>query len=246
MIIWFSAVRGLRSNPVTRLFRDVHAGNVLAEYVVAWLASSALIVAWSFAFVSARCATAGSLTPAHVSTTFEASHPRLNVRAIDDALVQTRLPFREPRDPSKPETGTAASDPLRTVDVTPRRDGDLRHLRQVVARAAHRRGVPSHILAGLADDESSWRPHVVGKHGEVGLFQLKAGTAAWCGITDRRQADQNADCGARYLAAQFETFGTWELALVAFKAGPSLIPEHIPAASWDYARRALLKAEAYR
>lgn len=119
-------------------------------------------------------------------------------------------------------------------------------LRRIVASAAFDHGIPAHILAGLVEDESSWSPAATGKNGEVGLLQLKQGTAAWCGIKDRRRPEQNADCGARYLAAQFAAFGTWELALVAFKAGPAAIPENIPAASWAYAQRALLRAEAYR
>jgi soluble lytic murein transglycosylase-like protein len=106
--------------------------------------------------------------------------------------------------------------------------------------------VPAHILAGLAEDESSWRPEVRGAHGEVGLLQLKRNVARWCGISDRRNPEQNADCGAKYLAAQFVRFGSWELAVVAFKAGPNSIPDNIPASSWAFAHRALQKAEAYR
>lgn len=119
-------------------------------------------------------------------------------------------------------------------------------LRAIVRDSAKAECVPQHILAGLAEDESGWRATVVGKHGEVGLLQLKSAVATWCGIQDRRNPRQNARCGARYLALQFERFGTWELALVAFKAGPEAIPDSIPASSWAYAQRALLKAEAYR
>lgn len=117
----------------------------------------------------------------------------------------------------------------------------------IVLDASARRGVPFHLLAGLAEDESTWREKVHGKHGEQGLFQLKASTATWCGgDVDRLDAAENADCAARYLYAQFERFGSWELAFVAFKAGPETIPERIPATSWEFAQRALLKAEAYR
>jgi soluble lytic murein transglycosylase-like protein len=136
------------------------------------------------------------------------------------------------------------SDPYRAVDVTRWRDSDPLH--RIVDAAAGEEGVPRHILAGLVEDESSWRPKVVGKHGEVGLLQLKKAVATWCGIKDRLNAAQNASCGARYLAAQFARFGSWEMALVAFKAGPGSIPDAIPATSWAYAQRALQKAEAYR
>lgn len=117
----------------------------------------------------------------------------------------------------------------------------------IVADAAGRRGVPIHILAGLAEDESGWRVGAVSEDGAtVGLLQLKQGTADWCGKVDRLDAVQNVDCGARYLYAQFETFGSWELALAAYKAGPARIPEDIPAEAWAYVQRTLVKAEAYR
>lgn len=118
---------------------------------------------------------------------------------------------------------------------------------KTVATAAGRHGVPVHVLAGLVDDESSWRPRARGKHGERGLLQLKSATARWCGgRVDRYNAAQNADCGARYLRAQFDRFGTWQMAIVAFKAGPEAIPDAIPVTSWAFAQRALQKAEAYR
>lgn len=149
-------------------------------------------------------------------------------------------------------TARPASDPHRPVDVTSRERPALHSSRapfalvQIVLVAAESHGVPFHTLAGLVDDESSWRPAAVGSHGEIGLLQLKRGVARWCGIKDRRNPIQNVDCGARYLAAQFDRFGTWELAIVAFKAGPGAIPDNIPASSWAFAQRAMRKAEAYR
>lgn len=119
-------------------------------------------------------------------------------------------------------------------------------LLRIVQVAAKTHGVPVHILAGLAEDESSWRPAVRGRAGEVGLLQLSRAIAKWCGVSDRRNAHQNADCGARYLASLFARFGTWDLALVAFKAGPDGIPEKIPARAWTFAQRTLVRAEAYR
>lgn len=117
----------------------------------------------------------------------------------------------------------------------------------IATTVAGRRRVPVHILAGLIEDESTWNVRAKGKHGEIGLLQLKAATAKWCGgRVNRFDAADNIDCGARYLYAQFERFGTWQMAIVAFKAGPERIPDRIPASSWAFALRALLKSEAYR
>ena len=37
---------------------------------------------------------------------------------------------------------------------------------------------------------------------------------------------ESLDDGARYLRQQFETFGTWRLALAAYNAGPSAVQRH--------------------
>jgi soluble lytic murein transglycosylase-like protein len=121
------------------------------------------------------------------------------------------------------------------------------HLLTLATTIAGEYGVDVPTFAALIEDESAWDPRAVGTHGERGLLQLKAGTARWCGgRINRFEPAANLRCGARYFRAQFDTFGTWELALVAFKAGPASIPDDIPATSWAYAQRTLMKAEAYR
>lgn len=119
-------------------------------------------------------------------------------------------------------------------------------LRVLAASIADEHALDLPIFLALIHDESTWRVRAVGKNGEHGLLQLKAGTAKWCGGLDRFDAEANLRCGARYLRAQFDTFGSWELAVVAFKAGPGSIPDNIPARSWAYAQRTLRKAEALR
>ena len=37
---------------------------------------------------------------------------------------------------------------------------------------------------------------------------------------------ENLDGGARYLRKMFDKFGTWELALAAYNAGPGAVEEH--------------------
>lgn len=181
-------------------------------------------------------------TASQHNTVRPASDPH---RAVDETAGETALQCCPRTETVQPET-----ERLFGVSASPgsgaRAVGSTEDLRTLVSSAADEHGVPPHLLSGLAEDESSWRPTVVGKHGEVGLLQLKSAVATWCGIKDRRDPRQNASCGARYLALQFDRFGTWELALVAFKAGPEVIPDAIPAFSRAYAHRALLKAEAYR
>ena len=43
---------------------------------------------------------------------------------------------------------------------------------------AVRHGLPEGLIAAICQVESSWRPYVVGKAGEIGLCQMKPGTLA--------------------------------------------------------------------
>jgi hypothetical protein len=105
-------------------------------------------------------------------------------------------------------------------------------------------GIPIDLFAALIEDESSWRPDAIGERDEEGLLQLRPSTGQWCGGINRLHADSNLDCGGRWFRACFDTFGSWDLAILAFKAGPERID--IPPAALTYMRRTLLKAEAYR
>jgi soluble lytic murein transglycosylase-like protein len=51
------------------------------------------------------------------------------------------------------------------------------------------------------------------------------GTAALLGVNPHDPA-QNLEGGARYLRTQFDRFGTWDLALAAYNAGPEAVAQH--------------------
>ena len=51
------------------------------------------------------------------------------------------------------------------------------------------------------------------------------GTARRLGV-DPHDPHQNLDGGARYLRQQYDTFGSWRLALAAYNAGPKAVAKH--------------------
>lgn len=73
--------------------------------------------------------------------------------------------------------------------------------------------------------ESGYDPAARSPVGAIGLGQLMPGTAALLQV-DPRDWRQNLDGSARYLLAQIARFGSPELALAAYNAGPEAVSEH--------------------
>jgi soluble lytic murein transglycosylase-like protein len=91
-------------------------------------------------------------------------------------------------------------------------------------RAALRHDLDPKLLVALITAESNWQADAVSPKGAIGLGQLMPATARELGVNPR-DPRQNLDGSARYLAAQLRRFGSVELALCAYHAGPGKILE---------------------
>ena len=85
--------------------------------------------------------------------------------------------------------------------------------------------IPKQIFFNLVTAESNWDAAIVSHRGAIGLTQLMPGTADELGV-DPWDAYDNLDGGARYLRQQYLRFGTWELALAAYNAGPGAVNKY--------------------
>jgi soluble lytic murein transglycosylase-like protein len=93
-----------------------------------------------------------------------------------------------------------------------------------IITAAERHGLDPRLLAALVWAESGFDPGVESHAGALGLAQLMPGTAAGLGV-DPHDPVQNLEGGARYLRAQLDRFGSVDLALAAYNAGPGRVVE---------------------
>ena len=91
--------------------------------------------------------------------------------------------------------------------------------------AADKHGIPQDLFLRLVHQESRWDHTAVSHAGAIGLAQLMPGTAALLRV-DPTVPSENLDGGARYLRQQYETFGSWRLALAAYNAGPGAVKKY--------------------
>jgi len=79
------------------------------------------------------------------------------------------------------------------------------------------------IEEAVAEAESGFNPRAVSPTGAAGLMQLMPSTARALGGTDGFDPWQNVLAGARYLRSLLDRFGSLELALAAYNAGPGAV-----------------------
>lgn len=96
-------------------------------------------------------------------------------------------------------------------------------LRELFVSAGRKYGVPADLLAAVAKQESDFTPTAVSHAGARGLMQLMPGTARGLGVTNAFDPAQAVDGAARLLRDHLRTFGSTELALAAYNAGPGAV-----------------------
>ena len=90
---------------------------------------------------------------------------------------------------------------------------------------ANRYDIPSQIFFNLISTESNCDPVASSEQGAIGLTQLMPSTALELGVNPWN-AQQNIEGGARYLRQQHDRFGSWDLALAAYNAGPGAVSKY--------------------
>lgn len=142
----------------------------------------------------------------------EAPRTGLDVRIIDvpstPDMIRRILP-------DAPVGGAAPAAGARVSATSPYAD--------LFRSAATKYGVPANLLSAVAQAESGFDPKAVSPAGAQGLMQLMPATARGLGVTDAFDPVQAVDGAARMLRTLTNRFGSTELALAAYNAGPGAV-----------------------
>jgi len=126
-------------------------------------------------------------------------------------------------------TGTSGLDPFGPMTAGPGVGStaslDGGRYRQLFEEAGRRWNVDPALLAAVARTESGFDPSVVSPAGAQGLMQFMPATAAEMGV-DPWDPASAIDGAARYLRTSLDRFGSAELAIASYNAGPGAVARH--------------------
>lgn len=105
--------------------------------------------------------------------------------------------------------------------------GETKSLDEIFNNAADKYDVPVNLLKSIGKAESDFRETVVSRSGAVGIMQLMPATAAYLGVKDSYNAEQNIMGGAKYIKELLGKYnGDTSLALAAYNAGSGNVAKY--------------------
>ncbi len=92
--------------------------------------------------------------------------------------------------------------------------------RDIIIQAAQRYNLDPALLAAIIKVESNFSPFALSSKGAQGLMQIMPQTQEYLGLSEPYDPQKSIMAGSAYLREQLDRFGTEELALAAYNAGP--------------------------
>ncbi len=102
---------------------------------------------------------------------------------------------------------------------------DVNTIKATIVKHSIEMGVDPAIALSIARAESGFRHEARSSHGAVGVFQLMPSTAKRMGL-NAYSLNDNIRGGIMYYKSMYKMFGSMELALAAYNAGPGNVKRY--------------------
>lgn len=117
---------------------------------------------------------------------------------------------------------------------------DVNSVKATIVKHAIEMGVDPAIALSIARTESGFRHEARSTHGAVGVFQLMPSTARRMGYNPY-SLNENIKAGITYYKKMYNMFGSVELALAAYNAGPGNVKKYNAVPPFGETRRFVSK-----
>ncbi len=97
--------------------------------------------------------------------------------------------------------------------------------KKLIVQTAQKLGVDPYIALSIAKIESNFNASVKSPAGAIGLFQLTPSTAKKLGVNPY-VARENVEGGLKYYQMLYNKYGSMDLALAAYNAGPGNVAKY--------------------
>ena len=98
-------------------------------------------------------------------------------------------------------------------------------IKETIVKHSMEMGVDPALALSIAKKESGFRHEIKSSHGAVGVFQLLPSTAKKMGFNPY-YLNENVKAGLTYYKMMYKMFGSTELALAAYNAGPGNVKKY--------------------
>lgn len=126
---------------------------------------------------------------------------------------------------------------------TPVHAANVNTVKAAIVKHSIEMGVDPAITLSIAKTESGFRHEARSSHGAVGVFQLMPSTARRMGLNPY-SLDDNIKGGIMYYKSMYKMFGSMELALAAYNAGPANVKKYRAVPPFSETKRFVAKIMA--
>lgn len=163
---------------------------------------------------------ANSAPAAAAQDTFSSEMAPIMVRVPVTRYVKVPVYSHQRRSLASRGASAPAQNAITGYKTVARREVQQLDLVPIILAKAKKYNLDPQLVRAVIEVESAFNPNAVSRVGAGGLMQLMPGTAYNLGCRDRFDPEQNIEAGAKYLRMMMDRFGSWDLAIAAYNAGP--------------------------